>query len=76
MSSAVAQNWSIHVKYASRQELYPEPNVFDSVAARDAIADCVAFRAMSPRFCGVAERDTVVRCVVVREFIVRGAVVV
>lgn len=26
---AVLQNWSMHVKYASRHALYPVPNVFD-----------------------------------------------
>lgn len=33
VSFMVAQNWSMHVKYASRQALYPEPNVLEPAAA-------------------------------------------
>ena len=80
MSSAVAQNWSMHVKYASRHELYPDPNVFDAVAARDSFVDWVAVRAVFTRCWDVAERDTTLfRCAVVRAFwfcvFVRGVIV-
>ena len=49
-SLAVAQNWSIHVKYASRHVLYPVPNVFD----------CVAFSVNVARAGVVAAREMVV----------------
>ena len=69
VSFCLAQNWSMHEKYASRHVLYPVPNVFDAVVvaaragvrAARAIDDTAAtvFVAVRALFAVVAVRAAV-----------------
>ena len=67
------------MKYASRHALYPVPNVFDVVAARDTLVGFVAVRPVDVRWVLTATRDApdaFLVLVVERDVVVRPAFVV
>jgi len=79
VSLAVLQNWSMHVKYASRHVLYPVPNVFECTVfiVNVARAGRVAVRTLPWFVLKTAPRATVFDAalrVVVDAFAVRAVV--